>query len=664
MQRHFFWDGPSLIRTDLAEPAEVVISQNGKVIPFRFQPAEEGGEIILEEDLSLETLPNVACNGSPVTLTLRFITHDPLFEETFLPDLSLLGSFYRPEGTLFRVYAPLAEKAEVEVEGEVTPLADCGQGVFAGFVAGDLEGKSYHYRVTRYHETKEVLDPFAYSSLLDSAASVIIDERKIHYLKRTLPALPKEDVILYELSVRDFSASRSWPGRSRRRFAALQEEDLQLQGLPVGIDYLRSLGVTHLQFLPLTDFATVDEKYALHYNWGYDPVQYNVIEGSYLTDQEDPYARILEWADTVRYLHERGLRVTMDVVFNHVYDKTPFALDELLPYAFFRYQGTKRSNGAFCGNELRTESLFLRAYIVAMCRRYVELFDIDGLRFDLMGLIDIDTMKEIAATIEEIKPGFLIYGEGWSMPGALPEEACTTLNNAKEMPSFSFFNDRFRNILRGEEGGANRFGFAMGDLHDEEQVYEALRGSCSELFDSPLQSLNYLECHDNRTYADKLQLLSPEDDEERRKEKVKLALGFLLLSEGIPFLHAGQEFLRSKNGEENSYRSPDRINALDWRLRVHNDDVVNYTRELIALRKEYPELRLKTKEECEEIAFSRYYEMVVMEVGRLLILFNPCSFTHIYPLERPMELVFQEERCSIRTDLVEISPFSLAVLRK
>jgi type I pullulanase len=363
------------------------------------------------------------------------------------------------------------------------------------------------------------------------------------------------------------------------------------------------LGITHIQFLPIYDYSTesVDETRldTPQYNWGYDPKNYNVPEGSYATNPYDPAARIVELKTLIQAIHDCGMRVIMDVVYNHVYDAFRHSFMKLVPGYYFRYRPDQSlSNGSGCGNDVASERKMVRKFIVDSVVYWAREYRLDGFRFDLMGLHDIDTMNEIRARLDEIDPTIIIIGEGWDIPTELPGERKATQHNAYKMPRIAHFNDGLRDALKGNTFNLREPGFASGRHgleHDVKrgiiagvQYLEHLRSFALE----PDQCVNYVEAHDNHTLWDKLWLTSAHVDELTRRKIHMLCTAVVFTSQGIPFLHAGQEFMRTKHGDENSYKSPTEVNWLDWERCAQFSNEVNYVRRLIALRKNHAAFRL------------------------------------------------------------------------
>ncbi|QSF45429.1 type I pullulanase [Paenibacillus tianjinensis] len=544
---------------------------------------------------------------------------DQDFDDLFSYDGDDLGLSYTPAQSAFCLWAPTAFEAEVvlyeswqEAEGEHLPMTRDVRGVWRLKVAGDLDGKFYTYRVRVGEQWNEAADPYARAVGVNGDRGAILDLRKTDPERWTdgkPPLADPVDSVIYELHLRDLSVHPASGITHKGQYLGLAEEGTRGPGgILTGLDHIAGLGVTHVQLLPIYDYATesVDETRLSqpHYNWGYDPKNYNAPEGSYATDPYVPAVRIRELKTMIQALHDNGLRVIMDVVYNHVYDGFRVNFTKLVPGYYLRYKPDgSLSNGSGCGNDVASERLMMSRFIVESVLYWAREYHIDGFRFDLMGLIDIETMQEVRRRLDEIDPSILTIGEGWIMDTELAPSRLASQSNADVLPGIGHFNDGFRdavkgNIFRYEEPG---FIGGMGGL--EEAVKTGITGgvvygqATGQFADEPQQCVNFVECHDNHTMWDKIVLSSEGVSDSRREAMHRLASAMVLTSQGIPFVHAGQEFMRTKDGVENSYKSPVEINRMDWeRCAAHTSDVA-YMRRLIALRKAHPAFRLRTAEE-------------------------------------------------------------------
>jgi pullulanase len=531
-----------------------------------------------------------------------------------------LGALYEKEGTLLRVWTPTAKSVEVWIyaddsfKGPSTKIemVQKPKGIFVAYLPGDQHGTIYVYKILFLNNRESIsVDPYARATTVNGMKSVIAD------LNRTnpdgwgerLPAfgLP-EEAIIYELHIRDFSISETSGIVNKGKFLGLTEKNTQnASGRKTGLDYLIDLGITHIQILPMFDYATVDEANLTEpqYNWGYDPLNYNVPEGSYSTDPFDPFNRIFELKQMIRTLHDNGLRVIMDVVYNHVYDPKDQALERTVPGYFYRYNADgSLANGTGVGNDTASERHMMRKYIIDSVKYWAKEYHLDGFRFDLMGIHDSVTMNAIREALDKIDPSIIIIGEGWEMSTPLPEDLKASQKNAQAMPRIAHFNDSIRVALKGSDFGDEKDrGFISGKNYLEDLLLRNIKGamhlSSHSSYVDPEQVIQYVEAHDNLTLYDKLLRSNPDDSEEVRIKRHTLATSIVLLSQGVPFIHGGQEFLRTKAGVANSYQSPDEINQFEWERVTTFQESVAYVKGLIALRKSEYLFHLHTHEEID-----------------------------------------------------------------
>jgi pullulanase len=527
----------------------------------------------------------------------RGILDTKKFNEDFFYDGNDLGSTYTSESTTFKLWNPIATKVNVELttngETKLVPMEKGQKGVWSVTVTGDLELTSYVYVVYVNGKWSEGTDPYAYTSLPNHTRSVVIDldKTKVESKKDSLPEFKRAvDAVIYELHVRDYSVANA-NIKEKGKFLGVVSDG--------GLNYIKSIGMTHVQFLPMYDFGSVDENNQFAtYNWGYDPVQYSVPEGSYSTNPNDPYSRVIELKQMVSKLNEAGIRVNMDVVYNHMFDMPSSAFQNLMPNYYFRLgEYGEISNGSFCGNDLESRNLMVRKFMIDSLKRFVEFYGIDGFRFDLMGMHDIETMNIIRKELSEIDETLMIYGEGWNMPTLMPYEDRACMQNHFDIPEIGHFNDMFRDRLKE---------FVTGEKHKTDIIMYALTGGIldtkkhEKMFYEPHQSVNYVECHDNETFWDKLLIFNDEESYEMRRYRMRFAAATIMTSQGISFIHAGQEFNRTKNRDHNSYMSPDSVNKFDWeRMETFSDDV-EYMKGLIRLRKMHGAFRLGESELVKE----------------------------------------------------------------
>ena len=413
------------------------------------------------------------------------------------------------------------------------------------------------------------------------------------------------DAVIYELHVRDLSVdpSSGIPAKNKGKFLALTDLNTSNNGQKTGVAAIKDLGVTHVELLPIFDFATVNENLPT-FNWGYDPQNYNVPEGSYSSDPTKPTARITELKSAIMGLHKAGLRVNMDVVYNHVSNANTFSQNLIVPGYFFRRDDNGNlTSGSGCGNDVASERPMVRKFIVDSVKFWATEYNMDGFRFDLMGLMDIQTINEITAMLKKIDPTILVIGEGWNM-GTLPPEKKANQLNIAQLPGVAHFNDQIRDGIKGSVFDAADNGFATGKFTAKMNVMAGIVGNTDYSTDimtkwtttAPGQSVNYVESHDNMTLVDKITASVKDATPADIAQLSRLASSIAFLSQGMPFMQAGQEFLRSKGGDTNSYKSSDLVNSLKWSTQATHAATVKYFKGLIALRKAHPAFRMATTE--------------------------------------------------------------------
>jgi pullulanase len=424
------------------------------------------------------------------------------------------------------------------------------------------------------------------------------------------------DAVIYEMHHRDFSVHPYSGIANKGKFLALTEEGTTSpQGDKTGIDHLKELGITHVHILPSYDYNSVDEANlpANQYNWGYDPYNYNSPEGSYSTNPSDPATRVREMKQMVKALHDNGIGVVMDVVYNHTADNDQSNFSLTAPGYFYRHnQDGSYSDASGCGNETASERQQMRNFIVNSVKYWAKEYHIDGFRFDLMAIHDTETTNQVVAALKEINPSIFVYGEGWTAGNStLPVEARALKENVAKMQGVAVFSDDIRDAVKGHYSDASDRGFATGKPGNEETVkigivastahpqvdYSKGNNSKFAYASSPSQIINYVSCHDDLTLTDKLAKSMPGSTEAERQRAAKLAQTIVFTSQGTPFMFAGEEVFRDKQGVHNSYKSPDSINAIDWNLKHSNADQFNYYKELIALRKAHPAFRMTSAED-------------------------------------------------------------------
>jgi pullulanase, type I len=541
-----------------------------------------------------------------------------------------LGAVYSPKMTRFKVWAPEAESVKLNLykQGEGDNLIEqhimkkSANGTYVFEKQGDCNGIYYTYTVVNHGEEQEAVDPYTKAAGVNGQRGMVINLAKTNPQGFELDGYrnPEHitDAIIYEGSVRDFTMDESSGVFHNGKFLGLTEANTTNHfGEATALDYISGLGVTHVQILPAFDFETVDEKnQKAQYNWGYDPDNYNVPEGSYAVSPYDGAVRIQEMKQMVLALHSRGIGVIMDVVFNHTYRRDDSNLQKIVPGYYYRSDETGYTNGSGCGNEVASDRPMVQKLIVDSLIYWAKEYHIDGFRFDLMGVLDIDTMNVIAERLKEIRPDIYLYGEGWNGgPSSLAEEKRAFKASAKKMPEIGMFNDDIRDTIKGSVFYDDHLGFVNGGTHLENALRYGITGAVAhpqvdyDAYGSkpwakePGQSINYVSCHDNYTLWDKLSVSCPEASEEKKKAMNRLCAAIVFTSQGVPFIQAGEEFLRSKplpekkGFAENSYNMPDAVNSIKWDNIHEYPDMIAYYKGLMALRKAHPVFRMQSEVE-------------------------------------------------------------------
>lgn len=515
---------------------------------------------------------------------------------------------------VLRVFAPSALKAEAlvyatpEAKPSVHQLERREAGVWEKNFGGPLDGKYYRLRVRQGGRSYEGLDPYARCVTADGGKALIgADTTSV----APGPSFDLSETVLYEVHLRDLTMDPFSGVKHKGKYLGAAEAGTRHPRFPevaTGLDHIVELGANAVHILPFQDFENGDSTSS--YNWGYMPVNFNSPEGSYASSP-DGLARVREAKLMVDAFHRKGLKVIMDVVYNHtaetrdrVYNFNALAMDY---YYRVNPDGTY-SNGSGCGNELRTEAPMARKFLVDSLLYWVREYKVDGFRFDLMGLIDVDAVAEIVKALKAEKPDILVYGEPWTSG---PTPARGVRKGSQRSRGFSVFNDNFRDAIKGSVFSLADLGYVQA-ARNRDAVMKGIRGSVDDFTDGPLETLNYVSCHDNHTLWDRIDLSLKDETLENKTRMDKLANALVLTSQGVPFLHAGEEFLRTKKGEENSYNLPDEINRLDWTRKKENIGVFEYYRDLVALRKAHPAFRMKTAAAARENL--KFYEELGLKI--------------------------------------------------
>ena len=616
------------------------------------------------------------------TIGINTVYASDRFAEEFTYTGTDLGANWSEAYTEFVVWAPTAEKVLVHLYTsgtagtndliEAVEMTMGDNGVWRATVTGNLNGVYYTYVATVDGEAVEAVDPYARTTGVNGKRGMVINLDSTNPTgwdqdTNPNPITSYTDAIIYELHVRDFSihVSSGVSEANRGKYLAFTEKGTVVPGtnISTGIDYLKSLGITHLHLLPVYDYGSVDETTCDTFNWGYDPVNYNVPEGSYSTNPYDGTARVKEFKQMVQALHEAGISVIMDVVYNHVYDAGQFSMNKLVPNYFSRIASDgSYSNGSGCGNDTASEHEMVRKYIVESVMYWAEEYHINGFRFDLVGLLDATTINEIVDTVHAKYPDVIFYGEGWSLGTAVePGNTMATQANSTSTPNFAYFSDTIRDLLGGKNGEG--MGYVSGLTGKEEDLANSFMAK-PWWSKNPTQIVQYISCHDNYTFIDKMVVSSQEKDVYfSAAELVKmnnLAATFYMLSQGIPFIHAGEEMLREKIEEdgsrcENSYNAPDSVNQIVWSKLTKNfydsgvayADTVEYYKGLIELRKAFSEFRLDTREKIDKQV---EYEWITNEVVKFTISESTISES---TLSERIVVIFNATKNAVQVSLPE-----------
>lgn len=543
-----------------------------------------------------------------------------------------LGLSYNSQHSIFKVWSPIAIAAKLllykeGIGGEAfktIELTKANDGIWSVDLPGEWKGTFYAFTVKVNDKwSNEVADPYAKAVGVNGIRAMVVDLKETNpsnWQKDKSPSFSSSnkttDAVIYELQIRDASIHDNSGIHHKGKYVGLAEENTKSkEGLSTGLSHIKELGVTHVHLLPFFDHNSINELLPdsmMQYNWGYDPQNYNAPEGSYSTDPYNGATRIKELKQMIAAFHKNGLRVVMDVVYNHVSDAAKSNFEQLVPGYYFRHKKDGSfSNATACGNETASELPMMRKFIIESVLYWTKEYHIDGFRFDLMGVHDIKTMNEISAALHKIRPDIILYGEGWTAgESPLPDSAKALKRNAAKLDRIGVFSDDIRDGIKGSVFEIKDRGFASNKPGMEESVKFGITASINhpqvdlskvnyskEAYAAgPWNVITYCECHDNNALWDKLSLSNPGASHDDLVRMHQLALTIVLTSQGIPFLHAGTEFLRTKHGVENSFNSPDSINAIDWSLKSKNASTFNLIKQLIALRKTHTAFRMTTSD--------------------------------------------------------------------
>lgn len=578
----------------------------------------------------------VMVNGFSVPLTYRKIVKTARFNEEFYYGGSDLGAVVHNGMTSFKLWAPTSSEVILVINEKLFKMMRTEKGVYCLTFKADLTGSSYYYIVTVNGYTYKTIDPYAKASQPNSQQSVVVS------LENVLSScIGEENEIIYELSVRDFS------------------KEATFQSLIDQIGYLKDLGVTTVQLLPVNDFGSVNEYHKqLFYNWGYDPVQYQCLEGSYSSDPSQPLLVLTEFKEMVNQFHQNQIKVVLDVVFNHHYYAQRSSFNRTVPYYFYRIDDQGEFvDGTGCGSECDSTMLMERKYIVDTILYYINKFDVDGFRFDLMNFIDIETMNLAYSLAKKVKPSILFYGEGWKINAGVSLDILSHYDNAEKLEGIGLFNDHFRDVMKGSTFDLERKGYGSGDLWQVHQAAELIKGT---RFTSKKQSINYVECHDNATLYDKLKACCPFESQQQWKQRVKFINALTLLAQGVSFLHAGQEHCYSKEGLTNTYNGPEYINQLTQEKRAPYQEVIDYVKAIIQIKKKY---QIGLNDDCE---VTTDHEVIIYQASNLWMVINPSIRFYTYRFDSALMMIHdgQKECEQLCEKEAVVPPISIVILER
>lgn len=602
---------------------------------------------------------------------IREIFNSSEFEERYTSDLEL-GAIYSKESTIFRLWTPVASEVKLVLFSkekdnftkiEEINMSEDNNGVWIAEKKGDLDKIYYRFNVKIDDKQNEVIDPNSKAVSANGEYSMVVNLEKTNPDNWENDIKPEfkdyTDAIIYEMHIRDFTIDENSGAEFKGKYKGVTEKGTRTKnGFKTCLDHVKDLGVTHLHLLPTFDYKSVDEKNLNipQYNWGYDPENYNCPEGSYSTNPFDGDVRIKEFKEMVYNLHKEGLRVVMDVVYNHTYEAENSLFNKVVPYYYYREdENGDFSDASACGNETASDRSMFRKFMIDSLVYWAKEYHIDGFRFDLMGIHDIETMKLIRKALDEVDDSIIIYGEGWTGGDSpLKEEDRALKKNTVQYGELQIaaFSDDIRDAIKGDVFIDEKPGFVNGGQGFEESIKCGIVASTkhsevnykdviySDKFwaNEPYQTVTYASAHDNYTLWDKLQISAADESEEEKIKMNKLVAAIVLTSQGISFIHAGEELLRTKcdeNGKliENSFKSSDLVNKLDWTRKEKYIDIFNYYKGLIKLRKNHKAFRMNSSKDINErIEFMEFEEKNLVgytinsegldEFKKVLVLFN------------------------------------------
>ena len=609
-------------------------------------------ELNFDGNLKLHLKNKVFQKQNSCILESGKIVRTQKFDEEFYYDGKDLGITYSKEKTMIKVWSPIAKGIELiyykkENSKKKIDLKYIDRGVWQAEVLEDIVLFNYYLNVCLTDKYKKVLDPYAIAGGENSLFNTIIDKEKTFQIESEIKFSGNIlDAIIYEAHVRDMTINTS--NKNKGLFLGMLEEINP-------IDYICDLGFTHLQLLPINDYHGVDEITKAAYNWGYNPVQFSVLEGSYSSRPKDPLSRINEFKMVVDYAHKKNIGIVLDVVFNHVYDEITFPFNSLVPGYYYHYdaKGIKTEN-SLLDNDIATTRTMVKEFILQTVKFYLEFYKIDGLRMDLMGLHDIKIVSEIYKLSKTIRSKAIIYGEGWNMNSMVNENERANMINQNKM-EVAHFNDYFR----------EEFYKVLVSENYQQSVFSDIFLGTKTIFSSPTKSINYLTCHDGYTLYDKLTLKSIPG--KQLLDKIKLAFAFIVLSQGIPFIQGGDEFLRTKKYISNSYNAGDLINGFNYDLMNESKGLRKYIKDLISLRKGNKVFKMESADEINQYVtlIDDYYYRLTNEDKVYYVYFKLRDYEEVKIFENPVKMIFDSyQETSKELKEIRITHIGVYVFKK
>lgn len=571
-------------------------------------------EIFLKENISIKFHTFVHFEDEIIKVNYNNYFDSESFKEKY-SYTGPLGYKFEEKCSNFYIYSPLASSCSLLLYSsednflESLPLVE-ENGVYKIKIDKDLNGFYYKYKLEVYNESFEVYDPYSKALSLSGDMGYIFNEEDTKVDKCFIDPLDKKESIIYELNIRDISIDENNGIKQKGKFLGLCEEETEINKIKTGLAHLKELGINTIQLMPLFHLPKekIDEiKVSEKYNWGYDIDSFFALNGVYSNNPKDITSRIIELKKLVSFLHKEGFYVTLDVVYNHTYYAPTSIYKKIFPSYYFREDDYGvLENGSGCSCDMATERSMVRRLVLDSLEYFLLEFDFDGFRFDLMGLHDIDTMNIISEDLKKLKKDVFLYGEGWDIPTSVSRENRPIQENASKLIEYSFFNDLVRDSIKGSVFSSLDRGFVNGKSDQEHFIRVAIGGTVKYNdyifgnYISPLQSINYFAVHDNHTLWDKLSISNREDSIEDRKKMTKLSFAIILLSQGIPLIHSGEEFCRTKGGVFDSYNSKDDINKIDYSRKKEFMDVFLYVKGLISLRKSQECFKLESTDDVKK----------------------------------------------------------------